>query len=109
MFSITTIASSTTNPVEIVRAISDRLSRLYLHKYMTPNVPISETGTATLGINVARRLRKKKNTTRITSATDSTSVRSTSFTDARIVIVRSSTTVKLIADGIEAFSDGISE
>ena len=28
MFSITTMASSTTNPVEIVSAISDRLSRL---------------------------------------------------------------------------------
>ena len=28
MFSITTIASSTTNPVEIVSAISDKLSRL---------------------------------------------------------------------------------
>ena len=28
MFSVTTMASSTTNPVEMVRAISERLSRL---------------------------------------------------------------------------------
>ena len=34
------------------------------------------------------------------------SVRSTSRTEARIVVVRSSTMVVLIADGIEAFSDG---
>ena len=34
------------------------------------------------------------------------SVRSTSFTDARIVVVRSSTTVKSIAAGMEAFSEG---
>jgi hypothetical protein len=37
-------------------------------------VPISETGTATLGMSVARTLRKKTNTTRITSAMEITSV-----------------------------------
>ena len=35
---------------------------------MTPKVPISDTGTATLGISVARALRRNRNTTRITSA-----------------------------------------
>ena len=35
---------------------------------MTPKVPISETGTATLGINVVRMFRRNRNTTRITSA-----------------------------------------
>ena len=49
IFSITTMASSTTNPVEMVMAISERLSRLYPNRYITANVPISETGTATRG------------------------------------------------------------
>ena len=46
-FSSTTIASSTTKPVATVSAISDRLFRLKPHRYMTPKVPISDTGTAT--------------------------------------------------------------
>jgi len=36
-------------------------------KYIMAKVPISETGTATLGINVARTFRRKTNTTRMTS------------------------------------------
>src|SRR6202167_3205986 len=107
MFSITTMASSTTNPVAIVRAIMDKLSMLYLHKYMMANVPIKETGTATLGIRVARTLRRKRKTTKMTSPIDMASVRSTSFTDARMVVVRSSITVKSIAAGMEAFKEGM--
>ena len=53
MFSTITIASSTTKPVEMVSAISDRLSRLYPSRYIAPNVPTSDSGTATLGMMVA--------------------------------------------------------
>src|ERR1700722_10039959 len=102
MFSITTIASSTTKPVEIVRAINERLSTLYPHKYMTPKVATSETGTTTAGINVARGLRRRRNTTSITRAMATSMVRSISKTDERIVVVRSSTTVMLMAAGMEA-------
>src|ERR1700730_5689408 len=42
MFSIITIASSTTNPVEIVSAISERLSRLKPTRYMATKVPTSD-------------------------------------------------------------------
>ncbi len=73
---------------------------------MTPKVPINDTGTATLGIKVARTLRRKTNTTRMTSTTAMASVISTSRTEARIVPVRSITTVRSMAEGIEAFSDG---
>src|ERR1700722_14365705 len=107
MFSITTIASSTTKPVEIVSAINERLSTLYSHKYMTPKVPMSEIGTTISGITVARQFRRKTNTTRITSNTEMSSVSSTSWTDARIVVVRLSTTDMLIADEIEACNCGI--
>ena len=40
MFSIITMASSTTKPVEMVSAISERLSRLKPISFMTPNVPM---------------------------------------------------------------------
>ncbi len=73
---------------------------------MTPNVPISETGTATPGISVARTLRRKRKTTRITSETEMASVISTSRTDARIVVVRSIMTDRSIACGMDAFSAG---
>ncbi len=106
IFSSTTMASSTTNPVAIVSAISDRLLRLKPHRYMAAKVPMSETGTATAGISVARPERRNKNTTRITSATEIASVSSTSCSDARIVGERSWTICKSIAAGIIARSSG---
>ena len=48
---------------------------------------MSETGTATLGINVARDAAEKENTTRMTRTIEMSSERSMSFTDARIVVV----------------------
>ena len=105
-FSSTTIASSTTKPVAIVSDISDRLLRLNPARYMTPNVPISDTGTATLGISAARTLRRNRNTTRMTSATAMTSVRSTSRSDARMPGVRSIITFMSIAAEIDARSCG---
>jgi len=69
---------------------------------MTAKVPIRETGTATTGINVARKLRRKMKTTRITRMTERTRVPSTSLTDARMVVVRSSTMVVLMPCGMEA-------
>ena len=78
MFSIITMASSTTKPVEMVSAISDRLFRLKPSRYMTPNVPTSESGTATAGIIVAAALRRKRKITSTTSATASTSSNCTS-------------------------------
>src|ERR1700751_1086760 len=107
-FSMTTIASSTTNPVEMVSAINERLSMLYPKRYMTAQVPMSETGTATAGMNVARGLRRNTNTTTMTSTTEIMRVRSTSATDARIVVVRSRTTVTSIPFGMDALIDGSS-
>src|SRR5208282_4244760 len=89
-------------PVQIVSAISERLSRLYPSRYMMPNVPINESGTTTPGIKVARRLRRNRNTTRITSAIEMHMVTPTSCTEARMVVVRSRTTERSIAGEIEA-------
>ena len=48
------MASSTTNPVETVRAMSERLSSAKPSRDMTPKVPISDSGSAMPGMTVAR-------------------------------------------------------
>src|SRR5216684_1098940 len=106
MFSIMTMASSTTKPVEMVRAISERLSRLYPSKYITPKVPTSDKGTAMLGIIVADKVRRKRKMTITTSATVSISSNCTSRTEARIVVVRSVRTATCTEDGNEVVSCG---
>ncbi len=73
---------------------------------MTPKVAISEIGTTIPGIIVARALRRNRNTTMITSEIEMISESSTSRTEARIVVVRSITTLRLIAGEIEAPSCG---
>ena len=109
MFSIITIASSTTNPVEMVSAMSVRLLRLKPGKYITPNVPISESGTATAGMSVVESLRRNRKITATTSATVRASSNWTSETDARIVIVRSVSTDTRTADGSVSVSCGRSD
>src|SRR6185295_12873989 len=99
MFSIITMASSTTKPVEIVSAISDRLLSEKPSRYITANVPTIDSGTDKLGMMVAGTLRRNKNITKTTSTTASSSSNSTSATDARIVLVRSVSTVTLIPEG----------
>ena len=74
MFSIITIASSTTKPVPMVSAISDRLSSEKPQKYITAKVAISDTGKATPAMMVARPERRNTSTTMTTSTTLSTSV-----------------------------------
>src|ERR1700685_4233635 len=108
MFSITTIASSTTNPVEIVSAIKERLSIEYPSKYITPKVPISDTGTATAGMAVAQKLCRKAKITTITRTMEISRLISTSRTELRIVIVRSDAVLSLIDGGIDARSTGSS-
>src|SRR5579864_2567139 len=61
-----------------------------------------ETGTAMAGITVAETLRRKTKITRTTRITVISSVIWMSCTEARIVVVRSPRTSRLIAAGIEA-------
>jgi len=108
MFSRTTMASSTTKPVEMVRAISERLSSEKWSRYITPKVPTSDKGTATLGMMVAQASRRNRNTTKITSRIETSRVTSTSRTAARIVTVRSMTMLVRISGEIDASSEGSS-
>src|ERR1700722_15957477 len=101
MFSIITMASSTTNPEPMVSAISDRLLRLKPHRYITAKVPISDSGTDRLGMIVAGMLRRNRKITSTTSATASDSSNSTSLTEARMVLVRSDSTVTSTLTGME--------
>ena len=79
MFSIITIASSTTKPVEMVSAINERLSRLNPARYMMPKVPMSDSGNATLVITVVQSFRRKRNITMTTSAIVRSNVNCTSL------------------------------
>ena len=89
MFSSMTMASSTTKPAATVSAIRVRLLIEKPATYMTPKVPISDSGTAMEGITVADSLRRNRKVTSTTSATASTSSNCTSCTAARMVWVRS--------------------
>ena len=105
-FSMTTIASSTTNPTEIVMAISERLSMLYPSRYMNPHVPASASGTVTLAMKVGQNRRRNRKITITTSAMLTAIENCTSFTDARIVVVRSLSTSSFTAGGIQRANCG---
>ena len=108
MFSIMTMASSTTKPVAMVSAISVRLLMEKPARYMMPKVPTSDSGTTTLGIKVAVRLRRNTKVTITTSATASSISNCTSATESRMVWVRSDTTVTSSVAGSDARSCGSS-
>src|ERR1700728_2320347 len=102
MFSIMTMASSTTKPVEMVSAINVRLFRLKPSAYIAAKVPTSDRGTAILGMMVAANVRKNTKMTMTTSAMQSMSSNSTSLTEARTVVVRSVITDSVIVGGMGA-------
>ena len=81
-------------------------NRRLLLMYITAKVPMRDTGTATLGMSVARGLRKKMKTTRTTSTTEPMRVRSTVATEARMVVVRSRTIVVVMPWGNTASRKG---
>ena len=67
MFSSMTIASSTTRPIASTIASSVSVLIVKPNAYISPNAPISDTGIVTIGISVARKLRRKKKITSTTS------------------------------------------
>ncbi len=67
---------------------------------------MSETGIATPGMTVARKLRRKAKTTRITRVPEMTRVCSTSFRELRMGGERSTTTERSISWGMAADSCG---
>ena len=77
-FSITTMASSTTMPMASTRAKSVRTLMVKPRSNNPRKVPTTLTGTASMGISVARQLCRKMNTTSATRSSASPSVTITS-------------------------------
>ena len=74
MFSSTTMASSTTRPMASTRASSVSVLTVKPASAMSANAPIRLTGMVTRGMNEARMVRRKTNTTNATSTTASATV-----------------------------------
>ena len=108
MFSIMTMASSTTKPTEIASAISDRLSIEKPASHIPAQVPASDSGTETPAAIVGVPRRRNTNTTPMTSITVASSVSCMSCTLARMVPVRSTSVEISIPPGIHSFSSGSS-
>ena len=67
MFSSMTMASSTTRPIASTIASSVSVLIVKPNTYISANAPTSDTGIVTIGMIVARRLRRKKKITSTTS------------------------------------------
>ena len=83
MFSITTIASSTTMPVASMMPKSVSVLIEKPNSLTNANVPTSDTGIVIAGMSVLRQFCRNRNITRMTSTIASTSVFSTSRIDSR--------------------------
>ena len=108
MFSIITIASSTTKPTEMVSAIREKLSIVNPSAHIPARVPQIDSGTVTAAARVGTSRRMNTSTTSSTSTIVTARVYCTSATLARIVSVRSVTTCRSIPGGIQALSCGSS-
>ena len=106
MFSITTMASSTTKPLAMVSAIMVRLFRLKPIRCITARVPTSDSGTETLAITVACGLPRNRKMASVTSATANSSSICTSCTEARMPSVRSVSSVTWTSAGSVSSSCG---
>src|SRR5690606_23684971 len=82
MFSRTTMASSTTNPIASTMASKVRVLIENPNKYMKPKAPPNDTGMVTMGITLARTLRRKKKITSTTSSVASATVLYTESVDS---------------------------
>src|SRR5678816_3609913 len=81
-FSTTTIASSTTMPIASTRPNSDRLFSENPSMLMNMNAPMSETGTAIIGMIVARQFCRNTSTTMKTRTNASINVWNTLLIDS---------------------------
>ena len=82
MFSMTTIASSTTSPVASVSPNSVSVLIEKPSTFIKKNVPSSETGIVSAGISVVRQSCKNRKMTRTTRAIAIKSVMTTSLIDS---------------------------
>ena len=103
MFSSITMASSTTRPIASTMASSVSVLIVNPNAYIRPKAPISDTGIVTIGMSVARRLRRKKKMTSTTSTIASTIVSNTDPIDFSMNTDVSYETISLMPGGSDAF------
>ncbi len=106
MFSSMTIASSTTNPIERISAIIDRLSSVKPSTAMTANVPRMENGSASAGMIVADPLCRNRKMTATTSASVIAIVHWMSVNASRMFFDRSPRIVRCTEGGSSASNAG---
>ncbi len=99
IFSVTTMASSTTNPTDKTTANIDNTLMENPARYITKNMPISEIGITNAGISVTRQFRKKKNMMATTRIKAITTVDSTSRIEALMNLVLSNATSMVTSSG----------
>ena len=87
MFSITTIASSTTRPVASVMPNSVSVLIENPNSFTNAKVPMSETGIVIVGMSVVRQFWRNRNMTRTTRPMASISVVTTSRIDSDTTVV----------------------
>ena len=89
VFSTTTMASSTREPMTRIRPNMVRVLMLYPRAYMTLKVPTSDTGMATAGMSVARQSWMNSHVTRTTRIRATTRVETISRMEATMNLVGS--------------------
>ena len=89
MFSVITMASSTTNPTDSTTANIERTLIEKPAKYIRKNVPINDTGITIQGISGTRKLRRNRKMIITTKIKASYTVFFTSLIEARINFVLS--------------------
>src|SRR5206468_12812514 len=96
---MTTMASSTTNPVASVipNSVSEFMEKPNI--FMKAKVPIKDTGMVTAGMMVARQSSRKRKITMMTIRIASSSVVTTSFTESPTTVVVSNAITYFIPGG----------
>ena len=89
MFSVTTMASSTTSPTDKTTASMERTFMENPARYMTKNAPTRETGITTTGTSVTRQSLRKTNMMNTTRKKAMKMVLRTSLMEARMYSVLS--------------------
>ena len=99
IFSMTTIASSTTKPMASTTASKVKMLMVNPATYIIKKEAINDTGIARTGINVVRQLRKKRKMIKTTKRKASKIVSSTSLIELRMNTVLSKAIVASISSG----------
>ena len=98
-FSMTTMASSTTRPMASTMAKSVRVLMVKSKRTKAPKVAMRDTGTANMGMIVARQLWRNRKTMSMTKSSASTKVCTTSSKEARMYSVLSTISMYFMSGG----------